>query len=206
MSHLDAWTQNGAALLGGAWCRVLARAWGIRLRPSCRFYGITQFRRCPESAIIIGAHCTFRSANRSNLIGLNHPCAISTHAAGALIQIGDHSGFSATSIAAAASICIGRHVLCGANVVITDFDWHAIDPLRRLAGLNPQSQSECAPIDIGDNVWLGMHAVVLKGVVIGDNAVIGANSVVTRSIPANTIAAGVPARVIRSLRVSIRNI
>jgi acetyltransferase-like isoleucine patch superfamily enzyme len=52
---------------------------------------------------------------------------------------------------------------------------------------------------IGNNVWIGAKATVTKGVTIGDNVVIGANSVVTRDIPPNSVAAGAPARVIRSI-------
>ena len=54
---------------------------------------------------------------------------------------------------------------------------------------------------LGRNVWLGVRVIVLKGVTIGDNAVIGAGSVVTRDIPANCLAAGVPAKVIRTFEV-----
>lgn len=56
-----------------------------------------------------------------------------------------------------------------------------------------------APIVIGDNVWVGAKATILRGVRIGDNSVIGANAVVTRDIPANVMAAGNPARVVREL-------
>ncbi len=53
------------------------------------------------------------------------------------------------------------------------------------------------PIEIGNNVWIGMGAVVMPGIKIGDNVVIGANSVVNRDIPDNSIAAGIPCRVVR---------
>ena len=56
-----------------------------------------------------------------------------------------------------------------------------------------------APIHIGKNVWLGANVTVLGGVTIGDNVVIAAGAVVTRDVPANTVAAGVPARVVRTL-------
>jgi acetyltransferase-like isoleucine patch superfamily enzyme len=56
----------------------------------------------------------------------------------------------------------------------------------------------CPPILIGNNVWIGMNTVVLPGITIGDNVAIGANSVVTKNIPANSIAAGNPCRVIRA--------
>ena len=52
---------------------------------------------------------------------------------------------------------------------------------------------------IGDNVWLGDHCVILKGVTIGENSVVGANAVVSRDVPANVVVAGNPARVVKQL-------
>ncbi len=57
------------------------------------------------------------------------------------------------------------------------------------------------PITIGNNVWIGAGSTVLAGVTIGDNSVIGAGSVVTKSIPANVVAVGVPCKVIREIKV-----
>jgi galactoside O-acetyltransferase len=53
------------------------------------------------------------------------------------------------------------------------------------------------PITIGNNVWIGMNSVIMRGVTIGENSIIGANSVVTKDIPANVIAAGNPCKVIK---------
>ena len=58
-----------------------------------------------------------------------------------------------------------------------------------------------APIVLGKNVWVGSNATILQGVTIGDNAVIGAGAVVTGDIPANTVAVGVPAKVIKHISV-----
>ncbi|TEZ49613.1 maltose O-acetyltransferase [Escherichia coli] len=55
------------------------------------------------------------------------------------------------------------------------------------------------PITIGNNVWIGSHVVINPGVTIGDNSVIGAGSIVTKDIPPNVVAAGVPCRVIREI-------
>ena len=140
---------------------------------------------------MIGSKCRFRSAFRSNFIGMNRPCGISTHSKEALIRIGDSCGFSATSIGAHQSIVIGNYVFCGANTVITDFDWHVNRKFLQKEAM------ESAPVTIEDNVWLGMNCVVLKGVHIGANTILGANSVVTHSLPENIIAAGCPARVIK---------
>jgi maltose O-acetyltransferase len=54
------------------------------------------------------------------------------------------------------------------------------------------------PVTIGNNVWIGSHAVILPGVTIGDNAIIGAGSVITKDVPANVVVAGVPAKIIRT--------
>jgi len=78
-------------------------------------------------------------------------------------------------------------VRCGANTIITDSDWHTDDP----------RSGQDAPVILERNVWLGINVTVLKGVTVGENSVVGAGSLVTHSIPANVVAAGVPARVIR---------
>jgi maltose O-acetyltransferase len=97
-------------------------------------------------------------------------------------------------IGAQQSIEIADDVICGGNCLITDFDWHAVEPKRRHAG-----RSESAPVCLEQNVWLGVNAIVLKGVRIGQNSVIAANSVVVNDIPSNVIAGGNPCRVIRDL-------
>jgi len=177
---------------------MIAWFFGVKMGKGCRFYGISQFKRYPGSSIQIGERCKFRSNFRSNMVGINHVCGISTHRRDARIIIGNESGFSGTIIAAANSIKIGDGISCGGNVTITDFDWHNLDPTRRSKGNSPSS-----PIIIGNNVWLGLNCLVLKGCTIGDNAIIGANSVVVNSsIPANVIVAGNPARVLRPLQES----
>ena len=86
-------------------------------------------------------------------------------------------------------ISIGDGTLIGHNVVLATLN-HGISPDER-HDLFP------APIHIGKNVWIGANATVLPGVTIGDNAVIAAAAVVTKDVPANVVAAGVPAKVIR---------
>ena len=88
-------------------------------------------------------------------------------------------------------IVIGDDALIGPNTVLATLD-HDLDPEKRHI-LHP------APIRIGRRVWIGAGVVITKGVTIGDNSVIAAGAVVTRDIPANVIAAGVPATVLREL-------
>ena len=87
-------------------------------------------------------------------------------------------------------ISIGDGTLIGHGSTLTTLN-HSVDPARR-------ADMEPAAVVIGHNVWLGAGVTVVPGVTIGDGAVIGGGAVVTRDVPADAIAAGVPARVIRS--------
>jgi len=153
----------------------------------CKFYGNVCFVRGNNTSISIGKNCTFRNTQDSNRMGVNHKCIFSTQHEGAKLTVGEHCGFSGTTIGCFKEITLGTNVRCGANTLITDSDWHLGDSRSR----------EPKPIHIGDNVWLGYGVVVMKGVTIGENAVIGLNSVVTKDIPANCVAAGVPCKVIK---------
>ncbi len=95
-------------------------------------------------------------------------------------------------ISASDEIVVGDGVMMANGTYITDSDWHTVyDRTRRADAVTP--------VHIGDNVWLGDHATVLKGVTIGENSVVAARSVVTRDVPANVIVAGNPAQVVREL-------
>ncbi|MCV3741550.1 sugar O-acetyltransferase [Lentilactobacillus hilgardii] len=94
----------------------------------------------------------------------------------------------------AAPVTIGDNVLFAPNVGLYTAG-HALDPKIR-----QRSGAEFAfPIHIGNNVWLGANVTVTPGATIGDNSVIGAGSVVTKDIPANVLAYGDPAKVVRQL-------
>lgn len=88
-------------------------------------------------------------------------------------------------------LTIGDNVLFGSNVVITTVN-HDFDPAKRRT-VYP------LPVVIGNNVWIGASVTVVPGVTIGDGAIVGAGSVVTKDVPPNTVVAGVPARVLRTL-------
>ncbi|GAA4722278.1 sugar O-acetyltransferase [Isoptericola chiayiensis] len=90
-----------------------------------------------------------------------------------------------------APITIGEDCLIGPHVQLLT-PTHPVDPEPRRAKLEA-----ARPITLGDNVWLGGGVVVCPGVTIGDNTVVGAGSVVTRDLPANVVAVGNPARVVR---------
>lgn len=89
-------------------------------------------------------------------------------------------------------VVIGDDVLIGPNVQILS-SGHPVAPAERRSGVT------VARIEIGRGVWIGAGATVLQGVSVGADAVIGAGAVVTRDVPAGTLVAGVPARVIKQL-------
>jgi acetyltransferase-like isoleucine patch superfamily enzyme len=95
-------------------------------------------------------------------------------------------------IDSASSVTIGSNTMLAAGAYVTDADWHDIYDRSKPIG-------QTSPVVFEDNVWIGDSSIVCKGVHIGENTVIGAGSVVTGDMPANVIAAGNPARVIRPL-------
>lgn len=109
-------------------------------------------------------------------------------AKGAKLELGSGGMNVHGLIACGNHIRLGQDVWIGAHTIIDDSDHHTI-----LNGRHTQSR----PILIGDHVWIGMRTTILKGVNIGDGAVIAAGSVVTKDVPPRSLAAGIPARVIK---------
>lgn len=116
------------------------------------------------------------------------------------IVIGDNCSIrDFCHITAANSIRIGNNLLTGTNVLITD----------NSHGMTERSQLEICPylrtpvskgaVVIGNNVWLGNNVCIMPGVTIGDGAVVGANSVVTKDVPAYSVAAGIPAKIVKQV-------
>lgn len=113
---------------------------------------------------------------------------------GGRLEIGNNVFINyGASLSAHRLIHIGNGCQIGSYACMMDNDYHRVEDRSQLG--------ESSPIILGDNVWIGVRVIVLKGVSIGENAAIGAGSVVTKDIPANCLATGIPARVIRSFAV-----
>lgn len=95
------------------------------------------------------------------------------------------------------SISIGHHVVISERVVMRDSDNHEVCALNE-SDKCVDKKSYTAPIVVEDCVWIGMNVTVLKGVTIGEGSIIAAGSVVTKDVPPHCMAAGVPARVIKT--------
>ncbi len=154
--------------------------------------------------ISIGDHFTLTSGDCINPICRNLRACVHLGSPKAIITIGDNVGMSSPCIWISERLTIGNHVNIGGNCMIMDTDVHEIDYLARrgenvLNQNSPQATVQSAPVTIEEDVWIGANCQILKGVTIGARSVIGAGSVVTKSIPADCIAAGNPCRVVREL-------
>ena len=111
-----------------------------------------------------------------------------------ILEIGEGTFINyGCSIGATQQVCIGPHCSIGTYAILMDNDFHRLEPERR------DERPESAPIILEENVWLGARVIVLRGVTIGRGSVVGAGSVVTHDIPPRSMAAGVPAEVIKIL-------
>ena len=109
------------------------------------------------------------------------------------IDIGDYALLCpGVRLDSACHIEVGPNTMIAAGAYLTDADWHDVYDRSKPIG-------NSSKITLADNVWIGDSAIVCKGVSVGANSVIGAGSVVTRDIPANVIAAGNPAKVVKEL-------
>lgn len=131
------------------------------------------------------------------------------------INIGNNTFIASGSrIIAAQRVTIGNNVLVAGEVIIQDHNSHSLDFEIRKEDINyalarhkrtPKTNKNWdhvlrGEVKIGNDVWIGMRSLILKGVVIGDRSIVGAGSVVTKSVPPDVVVAGNPAKVVKSLR------
>jgi acetyltransferase-like isoleucine patch superfamily enzyme len=157
-----------------------------------------RMRTQKPGAVIIGNHVSCY-VGCSFAIGENGRCSV-----------GDFTLLNGALIMAEENIEIGSHCLVSWNVGIADSDFHPLEPAQRLIDAQalapyfkdrpPRPKLDTAPVKIGDNVWIGMHSIILKGVTIGENSVVAAGAVVTKSVPPNSVVAGNPAVVVKTLQ------
>lgn len=141
--------------------------------------------------ISVGEGC--RISGRSSFFGRTASMTTPLLQVGGNVDIGWQN-----TIAVGTKVIIGNNVRLAGNIYLAGFPGHPVDPLARARG-ESETDDQVGDIVLEDNVWLATGVTVLAGVTIGHNSIIAAGSVVTKDIPANVIAAGVPARVIRVL-------
>ena len=150
--------------------------------------------RAPQrGAIQLGRGVRINSPFRSNLVGLATPTVLQCLGAGR-ISIGDHSGCSGVVFSAWAGIQVGRHVQIGGNVRVYDHDFHLLDYRVRRDPARDRRECAAEPVFIGDDMFIGANAIILKGVHIGECSLIGA-VVTQKEIPPDSLVIGNPAQV-----------
>jgi acetyltransferase-like isoleucine patch superfamily enzyme len=176
-------------MLNAKYGRLIVRlgAWKLRLGRRLRLDGLA----------FIGPGCSLQVGKRAMLeLGrwswVGHGCKLRVHEGNVSIGAKTVLGQECT-ISAFQHVSIGRECVIADRVMLIDFDHGMVEVERpiRLQGIYKRD------VRVGNNVWIGYGACILRGVTVGDNAVIGTNAVVTRDVPDNAVVGGVPARVLR---------
>lgn len=189
--HLDAHEFN--AITGGWDHASLPR--NIRIGADCyleRRDSFQRFRSTRDPGLVLGDRVRVYTWTEFNV----EPAGV--------VEIGDDSDVVGAVFMCAESVRVGRRVIISYNVTIADSDFHPLDPEARkrdaMANAPEGDRTQrpaivARPVVIEDDVWIGIGAIVLKGVRIGQGARIAAGSVVTRDVPAGATVLGNPARV-----------
>jgi acetyltransferase-like isoleucine patch superfamily enzyme len=176
-------------MVNAKYARLMLRlgAWRLRLGRRLRLDGLAFVG--PDCSLEVGGQATLELGRWS---WLGHGCKIRVHEGNVSIGAKTVLGQECT-ISAYQHVSIGRECVIADRVMLIDFDHGMVEVERpiRLQGIYKRD------VRVGNNVWIGYGACILRGVIVGDNAVIGTGAVVTRDVPANAVVAGVPARVIR---------
>ena len=167
---------------------------GVRYGKDLRVMGLMKVMVTRRGTVNIGRRFRVNSGNNFNVIGRQQRCIFWVEGT---LTIKDNVGISSSAIICNHQITIGSNVVIGGNTVIYDTDFHSLDVNLRNSPEQDRNNARWAPVVIGDNVFIGAHSTILKGVTIGDNSIIGACSVVSKDIPSNEIWAGNPAVFVR---------
>lgn len=171
---------------------------GVQFNNDFKASGIPRINVNLKGEFSIGKGFIINSGKHYNVIGRQQPCYFIV-GPGATLTIGDNVGMSSAAIICSNSVTIGNNIKMGGNTVIYDTDFHSLDTKLRTSIPEDKSNVKTQPVIIHDNVFLGAHSTILKGVTIGKNSIIGAGSVIAKDVPENQIWAGNPARFIRNI-------
>ena len=166
---------------------------GVKVGLGLKVRGILKVHITRRGRVCIGKSCTINSGDHFNIIGRQQKAIFWVEG---VLNIGDNFGISSSAIICNHEIEIGNNVTIGGNTVIYDTDFHALNPEVRFDKDQDRKSANWGKVTICDNVFIGAHSTLLKGVTIGKNAIVGACSVVAKDIPANEIWAGNPAKLI----------
>jgi acetyltransferase-like isoleucine patch superfamily enzyme len=176
-------------MLNRKYLRLLVRLawWKLRLRKRLQLDGFAFIG--PGAELEIGKGAVLK-LGRWSWIG--HGCKIRVHEGECAIGAKSVLGQECT-ISAFQHVSIGRECILADRVMLIDFDHGVVEVERPIRAQGIYKRD----VRVGNNVWVGYGACFLRGATVGDNCVIGTNSVITKDLPADAVAAGVPARILR---------
>lgn len=158
---------------------------------------LNRFKRRTGGTLVIGNGFACHNSFECNSIGLIQPTLFNIGQPGCRLIIGENVGVSGSTVMVDKEITIGDNTIIGSGCLIMDTDSHILKFEDRL---NKVGEVASSPIHIEKNVFIGARCIICKGVTIGEGSVIGSGSVVTKDVPPFTVAAGNPARIIKSLK------
>lgn len=160
--------------------------------------GLPLIRINKNASVAIGHNFKINNGERFNSIGRQHKCVIIVRENAELI-IGNNVGISSSTLFCSRKITIGNNVKIGGNTCIYDTDFHALDYVLRRDVMADPANTVKKEVRIEDDVFIGAHTTILKGISIGARSIIGAGSVVTKNIPPDEIWGGNPAVFIKKI-------
>lgn len=169
----------------------------LKIGRNIKCWGSVMISKSPDSSIKIGDNVRIGSYPLRAGIAIYSKFKIQTFFKSRVL-IGNRVAFSGTSITCrTTSIEIDDGTIIAPNVIIVDSDFHSIWPAQNRT--YDMGYDRDKSVKICANVWIGMNSIILKGVTIGENSIIAAGSIVATDIPANVVAAGNPAKVVKNL-------
>lgn len=149
-----------------------------------------------DTKCVVGNNVRLCGYKKGYHAAMTFPTTILIDNVGAKVTIGDNCRIVGAYIHAKSSITIGKNSLIASGAQILDSNGHNVYSTNRTIG-----QDSPLPIVLGENIWVGINVIILKGTVIGNNCVIGANSVVKGEFEANSIIQGNPAKIVNKIDI-----
>lgn len=187
-----------APILDTLLIKVYFKLVGVKYSSNLKSFGLPMINLSLKGKFSIGDNFIMNNGPLYNWAGRSSRCQFKIEE-NARILIGDNVGVSSLTIWSRVGVEIGNHVLLGNNCVIYDSDYHSLDWTKRMEKPEKRSHINDRPVYIEDNVFIGAHSTVLKGVTIGKGSIVSACSVVTKSIPQFQMWGGNPAKFIKAL-------
>jgi len=168
----------------------------------CILGKLPYFKLFSKSKFKIGNNVVLNSDFKHSNTALSTRCKFVVGYTGS-IEIGENTMLNGCSITSYKSVVIGKNCQIASFTIITDTDFHPVNPYEREKQVTRQKYDletvSKKNVIIGDNVWVGWNALILKGTIIGNNSVVAAGSVVLGEFPANVVIAGNPARIVKKI-------